>query len=187
MVICNRERIKQMDSEIDINSDLDPCPKQKNCCQNILHNPDIIDYRTKMDQLHFYEKTDYPCDDLWLIENEECLWQCLVGEIKTPYGVLSNSIGQATYGCRIWDLMGENIDSLMVREFESLIIETCLKYTEVNNVIDINTKIGNMDSFLVEITIDSIYGVFDGRIRIPNALPSNKKWVDSDALFHTSL
>lgn len=186
MVICNRERIKEIDSNIDINSDIDKCPKQNDdCCQNILHNPDMIDFRTKMDQRHFYEKTDYPCDDLWLIANEECLWQCLVGEIKTPYRALNNSIGQGEYGCKIWSLMGENVDSLLVKEFESLIIETCLKYNEVKNVIKINTKIGDLNSFLVELTIDSIYGTFDGIIRIPNALPSNKKWVDSDALFHS--
>lgn len=187
MVICNKERIKEINSTIDITSEEDICDKKKDhCCQNILNNPDMVDFRTKMDQRHFYEKTDYPCDDLWLIANEECLWQCLVGEIKTPFRALSNSVGQQNYGCKIWDLMGENIDSLLVKEFESLIIETCLKYSEVRNVININTKIGSLDSFLVEITIDSIYGTFDGVMRIPHALPSDKKWVDADALFHSA-
>lgn len=118
MVICNRERIKKIDSEIDINSDIDKCEKRENCCDNILENPDMIDYRTKMSKSSFYEKTDYECDDLWLIENEECLWQCLVGEIKTPYRALSNSIGQQEYGCKIWELRGENIDSLLIKELK---------------------------------------------------------------------
>ena len=185
MVTCNRERIKEIKSEIEIDSYIDHCPKHhEDCCQNILNNPDMTDFRTKMDNLSFYEKTDYPCHDLWLIQNEECLWQCLVGEIKTPYGALRNSIGQASYGCHIWELMGDNIDSLMVKEFESLIIETCLKYPEVNNVTHIETKIGSQTgSLLCEITIDSIYGTFDGKIRIPKSFPTKQVWTSSKKYF----
>ena len=186
MIRCNKERIKTMESNIDIDSDISHVT-DKPCYNNSLVNADAIDFRTQMDQLHFYEKTDTePCQDLWLVSNEECLWQCIVGEIKTPYGLLNNSIGQATYGCEIWKLVGENIDSLMVKEFESYIIDTCLKYDEVNNVTYINTKIGTNNSFLVEITLDSIYGDFDGVLRIPLAKPSDRNWVDADSKFHTS-
>lgn len=187
MVICNRERVKTIESEI--TSSLDSCPKnQKNCCENKLDNPDLIDFRTDMDNLSFYEKTDFqPCDDLWLIANEECLWQCIVGEIKTPYRALRNSIGQANYGCKIWDLMGENIDILDVKQFEKYVIDTCLKYPEVRNVIGIDTKIGSeLQSFLCYISIDSIYGVFNGQLRIPNAKPTEKTWIQSEKMFHSS-
>lgn len=185
MVICNRERVKVIESDMD--SDLDACPKNKDkCCENKLDNPDLIDFRTEMDQLSFYEKTDFqPCDDLWLIANEECLWQCIVGEIKTPLHALKNSIGQADYGCDIWSVMGKNIDVLDVKQFEKYIIDTCLKYPEVKNVIGIETKIGTeLQSFLCHVAIDSIYGTFDGHIRIPNAKPTEKTWIPSDRMFH---
>lgn len=187
MVICNRERVKTIESS-EIDSDLSFCKeKQSKCCDNLLENPDIIDIRTDMDRLSFYEKTDigWPCEDVWLIANEECLWQCIVGEVKTPYGVLSNSIGQAKYGCKIWDLLGQRLDSNDVREFEIFIIETCLKYSEVRNVTNIETKIADdVSSLLCYITIDSIYGVFDGEIRIPNVKPSRKNWISSKKMFH---
>ena len=173
MVICNREIAKTIESEVTVTS-TEPA---KSKCQQNLSNADMIDYRTKMDNLSFYEKTDFnPCDDLMLIANEETLWQCIVGEVKTPYGDLRNSVGQATYGCRIWSLIGENIDSLMIKEFKSYIIETCLKYAEVNNVIDIDVKVGNKNVFFCELKIDSIYGTFDGSMRIPFAYPSNYNW-----------
>lgn len=175
MVRCNREIIKTITSDIDpVDSNLDDDIVH---CNNILENPDMIDFLTTKDQMHFYEKTNLkPCDDLWLISNEECLWQAIVGEIKTPYGDLSNSIGQADYGCKIWSLIGEPLDSLVVKEYESYIVETCLKYPEVNNVLKIETKIGERDSVLSFITIDSIYGTFDGVTHIPMALPTEKDW-----------
>ena len=179
MVKCNKEIIKTITSNIEsIESTLNKDP-----CNNILENSDIIDFRTKKDQIHFYEKTDLPCNDLWLITNEECLWQCIVGEIKTPHQALENSIGQANYGCKIWSLVGEPLDSLLIKEYESYIIETCLKYPEVNNVIDIETEIGERDSLLTYITIDSIYGVFDGVTHIPMAHISNKNWKPANEVF----
>ena len=177
MVVCNRERVKTIESEVTVISEE---PVKSNCQQN-LSNADIIDYRTKMDTLSFYEKADFdPCDDLMLISNEECLWQCIVGEVKTPYGDLRNSVGQSTYGCRIWNLIGENVDSLMIKEFKSYIIETCLKYPEVNNDI----KVGNKNIFFCAIKIDSVYGVFDGSMRIPFSYPSNVNWKDADSSSH---
>lgn len=175
MVKCNREIIQTITSNIDeTNSNLDDDIVN---CENRLENADMIDYLTRKDQQHYLEKTNFkPCDDLWMISNEECLWQCIVGEIKTPYGSLDNSIGQAEYGCRIWTLVGENIDSLLIKQYESYIVETCLKYPEVNNVIKIETQIGDRDSLLTYITIDSIYGVFDGITHIPMAHISDKNW-----------
>lgn len=169
---CNRELIKEITSDIQpIDSNID-----KKTCNNILNNPDIIDFETKKNQQHFLEKTKLRCDDLWLIANEECLWQCIVGEIKTPYRNLENSIGQADYGCKIWFLIGEPLDSLVIKEYESYIIETCLKYPEVNNVIGIDIKVGDNDSLFTYITIDSIYGTFDGVTHIPMAYVSDKDW-----------
>lgn len=178
MVTCNREIIKTIESE-NIDEAVSDFDEIK--CQNLNPNADMLDFRTDMDQLSFYEKTDFePCKDLWMISDEECLWQCIVGEIKTPYRSLSNSLGQMNYGCEIWKLMGRNIDSLEIKDFEYYIIKTCLKYPEVNNVTFIETKIGTKThSFLVTITIDSIYGSFDGIIRIPNAKPTPQEYVSS--------
>lgn len=178
MTTCNREIVKTIESENldEIVSDFDEIK-----CQNLNPNADILDFRTDMDQLSFYEKTNFePCKDLWMVSNEECLWQCIVGEIKTPYQALSNSLGQMNYGCKIWQLMGQNVDHLLVKDFESYIIETCLKYPEVRNVTNIDTKIGeDTGSFLCEITIDSIYGTFNGITRIPQAKPTMKKWTSA--------
>lgn len=182
MVTCNRNIIKTIESENidDVISDFN-----ETTCQNLNPNADMLDFRTDMDQLHFFEKTDFePCKDLWMISDEECLWQCIVGEIKTPYRSLSNSLGQLNYGCKIWNMIGRKIDALEIKDFESYIIETCLKYPEVNNVTHIDTKIGNKtNSFLVNITIDSIYGTFDGVTRIPKALPTPQKYTTSKKYF----
>jgi len=178
MVICNREIVKTITSDnIDIDSDFD-----ERKCQNLNPNADMLDFRTAMDNLSFYEKTDFePCQDLWMVSDAECLWQCIVGEVKTPYRSLSNSLGQLNYGCKIWQMIGRNLDPLEIKDFEHYIIETCLKYNEVNNVTKIDTKIArNGGALLCELTVDSIYGVFDGKIRIPRAFPSKHNWISKD-------
>ena len=182
MKTCNREIIKILESDnIDeIDSDFN-----ERTCQNINPNADMLDFRTEMDQLSFYEKTDFePCHDLWMVSDAECLWQCIVGEVKTPYRSLANSLGQLNYGCKIWGMIGRNIDPLEIKDFEYYIIETCLKYPEVNNVTHIETKIGNKTgALLCEITIDSIYGTFDGKIRIPKSFPTKQTWTSSKKYF----
>ena len=184
MTKCNKEIIKTIESEelepLVIDSDFE----ERNC-QNLIENADMIDFLVDMDQVHFYEKTSFePCHDLWLVSNEECLWQCIVGEVKTPYRALSNSIGQFNYGCKIWDKIGDRMDDLDIKEFEADIIETCNKYPEVNNVIGIDTKVGvKTQALLCEIVIDSIYGTFTGVTRIPRAKPSNNTWV-SNKVYH---
>lgn len=179
MTICNTNRVKDEITET-IDSDITP----RNCKQNI-SNADMLDFKTDMDNLSFYEKTSWnACEDLIYVQNEECLWQTIVGEIKTPLGVLNNSIGQQGYGCSIWELRGQVLDSLTVKEIEHEIINTCLKYPEVTNVIDIESYVANEDGALyVELTLDTIYGTFDGSLRIPNALRSNKKWQKTDDKF----
>ena len=58
MVICNKELIQTMESNDDdmneIDSDFDEIK-----CQNLNPDADILDFRTEMDQLSFYEKTDF--------------------------------------------------------------------------------------------------------------------------------
>ena len=180
MVKCNRERIKEFTSEFTIESDT----QTYTGCEQNLTNADMIDFRTQMDDLSFYEKTDWnTCEDLIYTINEETLWQCIVGEIKTPKGALSNSVGQANYGCHIWDYIGENLDSLTVAEIEHDIIETCIKYPEVHNVTYINTYVADNTMMLIEVTLDSIYGTFDGRLRIPTAYASRKKWKPANEKF----
>lgn len=180
MVICNRERIKEFDSQFTITSELDI---DSNCEQN-MSDADMIDFRTEMDDRSFYEKTEWnACEDLIYTKNEEALWQCIVGEIKTPYGALSNSIGQNKYGCSIWDYKGEILDSLNISEIEYHIIKTCIKYPEVNNVTDIQTYIGDDTALFITLTVDSIYGSFDGHMRIPSAFRSDKDWRLADDKF----
>lgn len=179
MVKCNRERVKEFDS-VFITSDIDA----SNPCEQNLSNADMLDFRTRMDELSFYEKTDWnKCEDLIYVQNEEALWQTIVGEIKTPKGALRNSIGQASYGCAIWEYMGENLDSLTLSEIEHEVIQTCIKYPEVNNVIGIESYIADRNALLIEVTLDSIYGTFDGSLRIPTALVSKKRWTNTDDYF----
>ena len=179
MTVCNTNRVKdELDTTIE--SEIEP----QNCTQD-LSNADMLDFKTDMDNLHFYEKTAWNrCDDLIYVKNEECLWQTIVGEIKTPLGALSNSIGQQNYGCSIWELKGQIIDSLTIKEIENEVIKTCLKYQEVNNVIGIETYVAEKDGALfIELTLDSIYGTFDGMLRIPNALRSDRNWKLADEKF----
>ena len=168
MVVCNTKRVKKQDNNVIAYSDI-----QEVKCEQILDNADMLDFMTYMDDLSFYEKTAWnQCEDLIYVKNEEALWQTIVGEIKTPYGALSNSIGQDTYGCRIWDYIGENLDSLDVKSLEYDIITVCLKYPEVNNVTNIETYATDSHILLFEVTIDSIYGSFDGHLRIPRSYMS---------------
>lgn len=181
MVICNRERVKNLTSDIVITSEMD-----NNNCEQDLSDADFLDFRTRMDNRSFYEKMDWnKCEDLIFTKNEESLWQAIVGEIKTPLGALNNSIGQATYGCSIWDYRGATLDSLTIKEIEYEIIQTCLKYPEVNNVINIESFVDTNDGALfITLTLDSIYGTFDPHIRIPKALRTDRDWVKSDAKFN---
>lgn len=169
MVECNVQRVRKQDNNIVIDSNI-----KEVRCEQVLDNADMLDFMTDMDNLSFYENTAWnQCGDLIYVKNEEALWQTIVGEIKTPYGALSNSIGQNTYGCRIWDYIGENLDSLDIKSLEYDIIEVCLKYPEVNNVTNIETFTTDSNILLFEVTIDSIYGTFDGHLRIPRAYMSS--------------
>ena len=171
MVICNSKRVRKEKNDI-IFSEIE----MVDCEQNI-SGADMLDFMTKMDNLSFYEKTAFnACEDLIYVQNEEALWQTIVGEIKTPYGALNNSVGQGQYGCRIWDYIGKAIDSLNVQSIEHEVILTCNKYPEVNNVIDIETLYGDNASLLIRVSLDTIYGEFDGHLRIPTAFTSKKQW-----------
>ena len=171
MPVCNTNRIKKGENSV-IFSSIEIAD-----CEQKLDDADMLDFMTDMDNLSFYEKTAWNrCEDLIYVKNEEALWQTIVGEIKTPYGVLNNSIGQARYGCRIWDYIGEKIDSLNIQSIEYEVIQVCLKYPEVNNVIDIKTYTGDNSSLLIEVTLDTIYDKFDGTLRIPTAYTPNKHW-----------
>lgn len=213
MVQCNKERIKEFTSDFLFTSEID---SEETCEQN-LTNADMIDFRTEMDNLSFYEKTEWNlCEDLIYTINEETLWQCIVGEIKTPRGALSNSVGQSGYGCDIWRNIGENLDSLTIAEIENDVINTCIKYPEVHNVIGIDSYVnsGNKggpikktyydketekyrvtyenndyvdysknNMLLLQVTLDTIYGTFDGTLRIPTAYTSDKEWVPARERF----
>lgn len=175
MVVCNTKRVKKVGNDI-VFSEFEMAD-----CEQNLTDADMLDFITDMDDLSFYEKTAWNrCEDLIYVKNEEALWQTIVGEIKTPYGVLNNSIGQANYGCRIWDYIGELLDSLNIQSIEYEVIQTCLKYPEVENVIDIQTFSGDNASLLIQVTLDTIYGEFDGHLRIPNAYTPKKHWKNND-------
>ena len=179
MTKCNKERVKIFTSDAVMVSEMN----NSTCEQNLI-DADFIDFKTNMDNRHFYEKTDWNlCEDLIYVQNEEALWQTIVGEIKTPKGALSNSIGQAQYGCEIWDYKGAILNSLDISEIEYYIIQCCLKYPEVNNVLHIETFVGDNDSLFIELTIDSIYGNFDSHLRIPTAFRSDKSWRPADTKF----
>lgn len=167
---CNTKRVKKDKDNGDIIfSEIDVIE-----CEQNLDNADMLDFMTNMDNLSFYEKTAWNhCDDLIYVKNEEALWQTIVGEIKTPYGVLNNSIGQDKYGCLIWNYIGANLDSLDIKSLEYDVIDVCLRYPEVNNVTNIDTYT-DMHDLLIILTIDSIYGTFDGHLRIPTAYRSEK-------------
>lgn len=180
MVKCNKERIKDFTSDFVVTSDIEII---ENCEQN-LSNADMLDFRTNMDNLSFYEKTAWNvCDDLIYDMNEKALWTAIVGEIKTPKGVLSNSVGQSNYGCGIWNYIGANLDSLSVSEIENDVINVCNRYPEVNNVIGINSYVADRNMLLIELTLDTIYGTYNGEIHIPTAKISDKNWKSADEIF----
>lgn len=181
MVLCNRERLKTFTSTETMVSEIE----SSSCEQNLI-DADFIDFKTDMDNRSFYEKTAWnECEDLIYVTNEEALWQTIVGEIKTPKGALSNSIGQASYGCEIWEYRGKVLNSLDISEIEYYIIQCCLQYPEVNNVINIETYVGDdRTSLFITLTLDSIYGDFDSHLRIPGAKRTDKTWKSADTYFN---
>lgn len=181
MTRCNKDRIEILTSNESVfTSEINV----SNGCEQNLSNADMLDFRTNMDHLSFYENTEWNlCEDLIYTINEETLWQTIVGEIKTPLGALSNSVGQSGYGCSIWDYIGENIDSLMITEIEHEVIRVCLKYPEVNNVVGIETYSADNDMLFITTTLDSIYGTFDGELRIPQSHISPKKWIPNETKY----
>ena len=165
-MICNRNRIHDAESTIDADSDIKPC--KNSCCEDDLTTDgDISDILTDLHPEGWGEKTDFShCDgDITIVNDEETLWQALIGEIKTPYGVLP-SVGQSEYGCHIWDLMGDNMDAFFYEEFRNDIEEMCKAYPQINKVVDIDLRVGDKGSLSVELTVDSIYGKFNGKERL---------------------
>ena len=55
MVKCNKERIKEFDSEFIVTSDINYVG---DCEQNLI-DADFLDFKTDMDNRSFYEKTDW--------------------------------------------------------------------------------------------------------------------------------
>ena len=173
MVICHRELIKEMKSDLEPIKQEDP--EIRGCSQHTESN-DLVDILTDMDDLSWFEKTGWKCQDLWMVTDAESLWQAIVGEIKTPKGALSDVVGQRNYGSEIWNFIGDTIDSIVISEIEHYFIKKCLEYKEVNNVVSINTFIGEDSGIYITANIDSIYGNFNGDMRISNAQPTVRKW-----------
>ena len=102
-MICNRERVQNATENEIVPSDVQYC--KKGCCpEDLIAKGDINDILTDLHPEGWGEVTDFDhCDgDISITKDEETLWQALIGEIKTPLGVLP-STGQSSYGCQIWD------------------------------------------------------------------------------------
>ena|SRR5574344_1631797 len=165
-MICNRDRIQDGISDVyEAGSEIDCYGK---CCvDDLTSKGDIQDLLTDLHPEGWGEITDFDaCDnDISLVEDEEALWQALIGEIKTPLGVLP-SIGQNTYGCQIWDLMGEKIDGNFEQTFTFYIKKMCNQYPEIISVPFVKLRYGDKGSLALEMTVNSIYGDFTGKERL---------------------
>src|SRR5574344_2955614 len=165
-MICNRDRIQNGLSDVN-EPDSDVRCQGKCCVDDLSAKKDIQDILTDLHAAGRGEVTDFSsCDnDISLVEDEEALWQALIGEIKTPLGVLP-SVNQNKYGCQIWDLMGDKIDDLFEETFRFYILKMCQQYPEIISVPVIGIRYGDKGSLALEMTVNSIYGDFTGKERL---------------------
>jgi hypothetical protein len=121
-----------------------------------------------MGALDFDEQTVIESDDIIILENEEALWQGIVGVLHTPKGKI-DGVGLENYGSRLLTLRGMKLTYHIAELAKVFIEETIPQFQgKVNSFprIDINIPSNlqndNYGRFTmrIDITVDSIYGLF---------------------------
>jgi hypothetical protein len=114
---------------------------------------------------NYYEYIIVKGNETRNVEDRVALWQALVGEIKTRPGEVQGE-GLTNYGCDIYKILGQPVDTLIVKDVEYYINALAPKYSEIRSL--------SVDTFLeyrngrikITILVDSIFGRFKESVTI---------------------
>jgi hypothetical protein len=105
----------------------------------------------------YWEYTKIRGSDFLNIEDQEALQQAVIGELKTRQGTCYG-VGLEDYGSKLYQILGQNIDDLVVKEVQDYVKDVANKYSQINS-ISIEELITYSDGSVdMKITIDSIFG-----------------------------
>lgn len=123
--------------------------------------------------IDFDETTVIEKDDIIILENQEALWQGIVGCLHTPLGII-DGVGLENYGSRLLELRGTNLTYHTIELAKVYIKDTIPQFqNKVNDFpkIDIvkpspNQRYDKYGRFTmrIDLTVDSVYGVFSRRL-----------------------
>ena len=122
----------------------------------------INDYKTYSED-DYFETILVRGNEFSLLEDEQALWNALVGEIKTKVGECKG-VGLENYGCEVWRILGQNIDELVVKEVEKYIEVLTPRYPEIIS-LSLEEMIKYKDGRIsILIGVDSVFGKLRGGI-----------------------
>lgn len=120
----------------------------------------INDFKTRAEN-DFWEYTIILGNEPRMITNKEALWQGFVGELKTKPGECQG-VGMENYGCGIWNVIGENINEMVLKEIENYVTNLKPHYEEIKDIY-VNEVVEMHDGRVkLTITLNSIYGYIRG-------------------------
>ena len=117
--------------------------------------------------LVFDELTVIESDDIIILNDQEALWQCIVGVLHTPIGKI-DGVGLEQYGSKLLSLRGMKVNYHIGELAKVFINDTIPQFQgKVNSFpkIIINQVSKKDDKYArfnirIDLTVDSIYGVF---------------------------
>jgi phage baseplate assembly protein W len=91
------------------------------------------------------------------IENEICLWQEIVGELKTNRGEVLG-VGMQNYGSELKEMIGENMDIQLEREIENEVKSIAESYEDV--LFATANVVGDENGIIsIELELRTKYGI----------------------------
>lgn len=121
--------------------------------------------------IDFEEVTIIENDDITILKNQEALWQCIVGVLKTPTGYVDGTTLEG-YGSELLRLRGQNLN-YHLRELAKVYINNTIPQFEGRVYSFPQIEISQPKDFprsrftmIIRMTVDSIYGSFNRTLYI---------------------
>lgn len=105
----------------------------------------------------FWEFSRIRGSDFINIEDGDCLWQAVEGELKTKKGDC-RGVGLETYGTSLYQILGQNIDDLVIKEMERCVNEVASKYPQIQSMTIMEVTVYKNGDIRMIITIQSTFG-----------------------------
>ena len=123
--------------------------------------------------LVFDESTVIEGEDIVILNDQEALWQCIVGVLHTPIGKI-DGVGLERYGSKLLSLRGMNVNYHIGELAKVFINDTVPQFQgKVNSFPKILiTQVPKTDdkygrfNIQIELTVDSVYGTFNRTLYI---------------------